>query len=191
VSDSRLPRIGAPEGKESSLDPSDFIVGHLPDYANLLGGFGSAVMRQIALGPTTLEVARLRNAHRMQCRLCMNLRRQSAVESGLVEGLVERLAADDMSELSVLDRTVVDLVDAYLTSPGALCPALIERVRAELTLEQLAHLLTSLVIWTGNRVLVALAIDSPMETDRTTMFEYSPSGVQSYFRTIQEGNNDE
>jgi alkylhydroperoxidase family enzyme len=180
MSGRRLPQIDAPPGKEGSLDPSDFIAGHLPGYATLFGEFALLVMAQTDLEPATLELARLRNANRMNCRLCMNLRRQSAVERGLDEELIGRLADADPTGLARTFRTVVELVDAFLESPGALPPDLVRAARSELTLEQLSQLLLSLVVWTGNRVLVSLGLDAPVEADRTTRFEYSPSGLQSY-----------
>jgi alkylhydroperoxidase family enzyme len=185
----RLPRIEAPVGHEGSLDPGTFIGGHLPDYAEVLGTFGTAAMRQQGLGPATLELARLRNAARMQCRLCMNLRRQSAVDDGLDETVVSRLADRDVLGATAFEQTVLDLVDAYLTTPAAVPDALVERVRAQLTETQLAQLLLSLIVWTGNRVLVALGLDAPVEDDRVTMFDYLPSGVQNYVRTTTEENN--
>lgn len=178
----RLPLIDGPPGKEDSLDASEFIAGHLPGYASLLGDFASLVVAQTDLEPATLELARLRNANRMNCRLCMNLRRQSAVEQGLDEELIGRLADADPTGLTRTSRIVVELVDAFLESPGALPPDLVRAARSELTLEQLSQLLLSLVVWTGNRVLVSLGLDTPVEADRTTRFEYAPSGRQSYVR---------
>jgi alkylhydroperoxidase family enzyme len=179
----RLPRIDAPVGHEGSLDPGTYIGGHLPGYAGVLRAFGTAAMRQEGLGPATLEVARLRNAARMQCRLCMNLRRQSAVDDGLDEAVVSRLADRDVPGITSVDQTVLDLVDAYLEAPAAVPPAVIEGVRSQVTDAQLAQLLLSLVVWTGNRVLVALGLDAPVEADRVTMFDHLPSGAQNFVRT--------
>jgi alkylhydroperoxidase family enzyme len=144
-------------------------------------------MSRTDLDPSTLEVARLRNAHRMHCRLCMSLRRKSAFPGGLDEQLVSQIAGTDLDGLSGPARTVAEVVDAFVGSPGAVPEQVVEAARANLAPEEIALLLLSLVVWTGNRVLVCLGLDEPVEPGELTMFDYSAEGVQSYDAPTCEG----
>ncbi|HEY4334061.1 MAG TPA: hypothetical protein VGM78_15875 [Ilumatobacteraceae bacterium] len=183
MTDVRAPRIGGPDEQPPRLDPARLIGALLPDYAVVLGAFGTAAMRQQGLSPSTLELARLRNATRMDCRLCMNLRRRSALDDGLDEAVVAQLGDTDASAITGVtdaERTALQLVDAYLWSPGEVPDEVIDRVRRDLTPSQRAQLVLSLVVWTGNRVLVSLGLDAPVDAHRLTMFDYLPSGAQQY-----------
>jgi AhpD family alkylhydroperoxidase len=64
------------------------IMAHAPELAKALVTFGSTLWRSHTLPRRLLELVRLRIAFHNQCRSCMAIRYQSAVDDGLTEGMV-------------------------------------------------------------------------------------------------------
>lgn len=64
------------------------IMAHAPELAKALVTFGSTLWRSHKLPRRLLELVRLRIAFHNQCRSCMAIRYQSAVDDGLTEGMV-------------------------------------------------------------------------------------------------------
>ncbi|HEY6647804.1 MAG TPA: carboxymuconolactone decarboxylase family protein [Mycobacterium sp.] len=77
------------------------VLGHRPDVAGALGALRVALQSSGTLAPRLVELVRLRIAFHNQCRSCMSVRYQSAIDDGLTEGLVCSLEqpadADDLS----------------------------------------------------------------------------------------------
>src|SRR5690242_17660302 len=76
------------------------ILGHRPDVASALGALRYALQSTGTLSPRLVELVRLRIAFHNQCRSCMSVRYQSAIDDGLTEDLVCSLErpvdADDL-----------------------------------------------------------------------------------------------
>jgi AhpD family alkylhydroperoxidase len=64
------------------------IMAHAPELAKALVTFGGTLWRSHKLPRRLLELIRLRIAFHNQCRSCMAIRYQSAVDDGLTEGMV-------------------------------------------------------------------------------------------------------
>ena len=64
------------------------IIGRLPVAAEALGGLTAALRSNGTLSPRLLELVRLRIAFFNQCRSCMAVRYQSAIDDGLDEDAV-------------------------------------------------------------------------------------------------------
>ena len=64
------------------------IMAHTPEQAKALVKFGTAMWQSHTLPRRLLELVRLRIAFHNQCRSCMAIRYQSAVDDGLTEGMV-------------------------------------------------------------------------------------------------------
>jgi AhpD family alkylhydroperoxidase len=64
------------------------IMAHTPELAKALVTFGGTLWRSHSLPRRLLELVRLRIAFHNQCRSCMAIRYQSAVDDGLTEGMV-------------------------------------------------------------------------------------------------------
>src|ERR1700742_2683128 len=64
------------------------IEAHQPEMAQAQDAFGRAIMKYGTLSPRLFELVRLRIAFHNQCRSCMSLRYQYAVDAGVDEGLV-------------------------------------------------------------------------------------------------------
>ena len=76
------------------------ILGHRPEVAGALGALKAALVSTGTLSPRLVELVRLRIAFHNQCRSCMSVRYQSAIDDGLTEDLVCSLEqpaeADDL-----------------------------------------------------------------------------------------------
>lgn len=64
------------------------IMAHTPALAKALVTFGGTLWQSHALPRRLLELVRLRIAFHNQCRSCMAIRYQSALDDGLTEGMV-------------------------------------------------------------------------------------------------------
>lgn len=64
------------------------ILGHRPEVAVALGALKAALQANGTLPPRLVELVRLRIAFHNQCRSCMSVRYQSAIDDGLTEGAV-------------------------------------------------------------------------------------------------------
>ncbi len=64
------------------------IMAHTPELAKALVKFGTTMWQSHKLPRRLLELVRLRIAFHNQCRICMAIRYQSALDDGLTEGMV-------------------------------------------------------------------------------------------------------
>ena len=64
------------------------IMAHAPELAKALAIYGGSLWKGRTLPRRLLELVRLRIAFHNQCRSCMAIRYQSAVDDGLTEGMV-------------------------------------------------------------------------------------------------------
>jgi AhpD family alkylhydroperoxidase len=64
------------------------IMAHAPRMAKALATFGASLWQDRTLPRRLIELIRLRVAFHNQCRSCMAIRYQSAVDDGLTEGMV-------------------------------------------------------------------------------------------------------
>ena len=93
------------------------------------------------LAPADIEVARLRNARRVNCVFCKSVRYDLAVADGLTEARVD-LIRDDYanSDLSERDKLILAFTDQFLDNPAGLDATLRSRLQAEFSREELVHL---------------------------------------------------
>src|SRR5262245_65595016 len=93
------------------------ILGHRPEVAGALGSLRAALQASGTLPPRLVELARLRIAFHNQCRSCMSVRYQSAIDDGLTEGAVCSLEqpakADDLSDA---ERSALRFADLFATN---------------------------------------------------------------------------
>jgi AhpD family alkylhydroperoxidase len=78
------------------------VLAHSPAVAKAVIVFGGTLFQNTALSRRLIELVRLRVAFHNQCRSCMAVRYQSAVDDGLTEGLVcsleKPLEAPDLTD---------------------------------------------------------------------------------------------
>ncbi|GAB5450229.1 MAG: hypothetical protein Hals2KO_05570 [Halioglobus sp.] len=136
----------------------DSALGLVPETLEHYIALGQALWSAGPLGPAELEVARLRNARRVNCVFCKNVRYDIALQDGLTEARIARI--DDgyeQSDLSERDKLIIAWVDQFYASPGEVSAALVARLQAQFSAEELAHLALAVLYFSGfSRCAVAL-----------------------------------
>jgi AhpD family alkylhydroperoxidase len=116
------------------------MVGRLPKVAEALGALNAA-LKSGTLPPRLLELVRLRIAFHNQCRSCMAVRYQSAVDDGLTEDAVcslERPA--EAPDLSDAERAALKFADLFATNHLAIDEAVYDELRAHFSEDELVEL---------------------------------------------------
>ena len=117
------------------------IVGRVPKVAEALGALNAALKSTGTLSPRLLELVRLRIAFHNQCRSCMSVRYQSAIDDGLTEDAVCSLEHPaDAPELSVAERAALKFADLFATNHLAIDDTVYDELRRHFTETQLVEL---------------------------------------------------
>jgi alkylhydroperoxidase family enzyme len=110
------------------------------------------------LSPALLEMARLRNARRVNCTFCKSVRYDVARDAGLTEDKISVI--DDnypASGLSRREKLLLTYVDHYLDDPAGMDAEVQAALGEEFTVEELAHLSLALLLFnTFSRCAVSL-----------------------------------
>lgn len=136
----------------------DSALGLVPETLDHYVSLGKALWESGPLGPAELEVARLRNARKVNCVYCRNVRYDIALQDGLTESTVEQIEDDFLgSELSAREKLIIAFTDQFLTAPDRMSEELHSELNAHFTHEELAHLSYALVYFSGfSRCAVSL-----------------------------------
>ena len=116
------------------------ILGHRPEVAGALGSVRVALQGG-TLPPRLVELVRLRIAFHNQCRSCMSVRYQSAIDDGLTEGAVcslERPA--DSDDLSPAERSAIHFADLFATDHLAIDDVVYDDLRRYFSEDELVEL---------------------------------------------------
>ncbi|OBF95082.1 carboxymuconolactone decarboxylase [Mycobacterium sp. 852002-51152_SCH6134967] len=117
------------------------ILGHRPDVAAALGSLRAALQSSGTLSPRLVELVRLRIAFHNQCRSCMSVRYQSAVDAGLTEDTVCSLERPEEADgLSDAERSALRFADLFATDHLAIDDAVYNDLRHHFTEEELVEL---------------------------------------------------
>ena len=117
------------------------ILGHRPEVAGALRAVKAALQANGTLSARLLELVRLRIAFHNQCRSCMSVRYQSAIDDGLTEGLVcslERPA--DADGLSPAERSALRFADLFATDHLLIDDTVYDDLRRYFTEDELVEL---------------------------------------------------
>ena len=117
------------------------IIGRLPAVAQALGSLNAALRANGTLPPRLLELVRLRIAFFNQCRSCIAVRYQSAIDDGLDEDAVcslERPA--DAENLSAAERSALRFTELFATNHLAIDDAVYDELREPFSEDQLVEL---------------------------------------------------
>jgi AhpD family alkylhydroperoxidase len=117
------------------------IMSRLPDVAAAVGGVTAAVRETGGLPPRLMELVRLRIAFHNQCRSCMSVRYQSAIDDGLTEDAVcslERPA--EAPDLTEAERAALRFADLFATNHLAIDDAVYGELRNHFSEDQLVAL---------------------------------------------------
>jgi AhpD family alkylhydroperoxidase len=117
------------------------IMGRLPSVAEALGSLTAALRATGTLPPRLLELVRLRIAFFNQCRSCIAVRYQSAIDDGLDQDAVcslERPA--DAENLSGAERSALRFAELFAINHLAIDGAVYDELREHFSEDQLVEL---------------------------------------------------
>ena len=135
-----IPTIDLGQGDRINLGVAS-IMSRLPYVAAAVGGVTNALRETGALPPRLMELVRLRIAFHNQCRSCMSIRYQSAIDDGLTEDAVcslERPA--EAADLSGAERAALGFADLFATNHLAIDDAVYDELRNHFSEDQLVAL---------------------------------------------------
>jgi AhpD family alkylhydroperoxidase len=117
------------------------IIGRLPAVAEALGGLTAALRASGTLPPRLLELVRLRIAFFNQCRSCIAVRYQSAIDDGLDEDAVCSLERPAEAEnLSDAERSALRFAELFATNHLSIDDAVYDSLREHFSEDQLVEL---------------------------------------------------
>lgn len=117
------------------------IMSRLPDVAAAIGGVTVAVKESGGLSPRLMELVRLRIAFHNQCRSCMSIRYQSAIDDGLTDDAVCSLEKPaDAPDLTDAERAALRFADLFATNHLAIDDSVYDGLRAYFSEDQLVAL---------------------------------------------------
>jgi AhpD family alkylhydroperoxidase len=135
-----IPADGLGQGDRINLGVAS-IVGHRPEVAGALGALKAALQASGTLPPRLVELVRLRIAFHNQCRSCMSVRYQSAIDDGLTEDAVCSLEQpSDADDLSPAERSAVGFADLFATAHLSIDDAVYDDLRCHFTEDELVEL---------------------------------------------------
>lgn len=168
------PRIPLPS------DPTVPKYGTPIDFA--VAEFAATVRRVQTMEARTAELVRLRCASLHDCRRCKSLRTPG---TGLDEETISQLDHHtvDQSGFSRRELAAIDLVDAMLVHPTTLAPERVSRIRSELSPDEIAWILLSIVKFSQQKASVALRIE-PAPQDGLSVLDIGPDGLARVGATL-------
>lgn len=117
------------------------ILGHRPEVAGALGAVRAALQSSGTMSPRLMELVRLRIAFHNQCRSCMSVRYQSAIDDGLTEGAVCSLEKPaDAEGLSPAERSALRFADLFATDHLSIDDSVYGDLRRYFTEDELVEL---------------------------------------------------
>jgi AhpD family alkylhydroperoxidase len=135
-----IPTVDLGQGDRINLGVAG-IMSRLPDVAAAVGGVTAAVRETGGLPPRLMELVRLRIAFHNQCRSCMSVRYQSAIDDGLTEDAVCSLARPaEAPDLSEAERAALRFADLFATNHLAIDDAAYDDLREHFTEDELVAL---------------------------------------------------
>ncbi|MGE2692667.1 carboxymuconolactone decarboxylase family protein [Mycolicibacterium pulveris] len=135
-----IPTDGLGQGDRINVGVAS-ILGHRPEVAGALGALKAALVSSGTLAPRLVELVRLRIAFHNQCRSCMSVRYQSAIDDGLTEAAVCSLEKPgDADDLSPAESAALRFADLFATDHLAIDDAVYDDLRRHFTEEELVEL---------------------------------------------------
>jgi len=117
------------------------VLAHSPGVAKAVVSFGGALYQSSQLPRRLIELVRLRVAFHNQCRSCMAIRYQSAIDDGLTEDLVCSLAKPlEAPDLDDRERAAIAYADISSTNHFAIDERTIQELRRHFTEAEVVEL---------------------------------------------------
>lgn len=154
---STAPRVTAPASKTGSVI-RDSALGLVPETLEPYVAMSLSLWNDGPLSAADLEIARLRNARKVNCVFCRSVRYDIAKADGLSEHKVEQIADDyQSSDLSMREKLIIEYTDQYLNDPAAISESLKARFCATFNEAERIHLSMAIVLFNCfSRCAVAL-----------------------------------
>lgn len=112
------PRVTAPAQQTGNII-RDSSLGLVPETLEPYMAFNKSMWDQGPLAPNEIEMARLRNARKVNCVFCKAVRYDIAIEAGLSEDKVSQIEDDyQASDLSEREKLILAFTDQFLNDPG-------------------------------------------------------------------------
>jgi AhpD family alkylhydroperoxidase len=135
-----IPLDGLGQGDRINLGVAS-ILGHRPEVAGALGALRAALQSSGTLSARLVELVRLRIAFHNQCRSCMSVRYQSAIDDGLTEDLVCSLEQPaEADDLSPAERSALRFADLFATNHLAIDDSVYDDLRRHFAEEEIVEL---------------------------------------------------
>src|ERR1700758_118657 len=116
-------------------------MGPLPAAAEALGSLTAALRADGTLPPRLVELVRLRIAFFNQCRSCIAVRYQTAVDDGLDEdGVCSLERPADAENLSAAERSALRFAELFVTNHLAIDDAVYDELREHFSEDELVQL---------------------------------------------------
>jgi len=143
------------------------IMAQAPHMARANTAFMKIAMQGRKLSRRLLELVRLRIAFHNQCRSCMALRYQSAIDEGLTEDAVCSLEKPmDASNLSDREKAAVEYADLFAINHFAITDEAFESLRKHFTESEIVELAMFIAYFVGmGRFMASLNVIEELPED--------------------------
>ena len=140
------PRVKAPQQQTGNV-VRDSALGLVAETVDPYLAFNHAVWYDGPLSAAEVEMARLRNARKVNCVFCKAVRYDIAIEAGLDESKVEQIDDDFQgSELSEREKLLLAYTDFYLNDPSGMPEEFKQKMTAAFSAEEIVHLSLAIVL---------------------------------------------
>ena len=136
-------------------------LGLRPDLADPFRSFYAVFWRDRLVDPVVLELCRLRVAHLLGCGSELRVRYQPAIDGGLDEQMVERLAQwPTDAAFSDAQRAALAFAEQFVIDPHGIRGAIRDTLREHFSLPEVVALTEALALFDGfARLRRILAVD--------------------------------
>ena len=143
---SNQPRVSANLSKTGNV-VRDSALGLVTETVDPYLRFNHAIWHNGPLTAAEVELARLRNARKVNCVFCKAVRYDIAIEAGLDEAKVEQITDDfKQSELSQRQKLILAYTDYYLQQPTAMTSEFKQRLTEEFSVAEIVHLSLAIML---------------------------------------------
>jgi alkylhydroperoxidase family enzyme len=154
--------VGRPRATNSNKPSGNMIrdsaLGLVPETLDHYMGLNRKIWENRPLCPAEIEIARLRNARKVNCVFCKSVRYDIARADGLDEDRVAMIEDGYRdSALSEREKLILAFTDQFLNDPGGLGESLKAELLAVFSTQELVHLSMVVAHFSGfSRCAVAL-----------------------------------
>jgi alkylhydroperoxidase family enzyme len=160
------------------------IMMHRPQAAKLVGELVAVIKHKGTISQRLAEMLRLRIAFHNQCRSCMAMRFQEAIDDGLTDDLVCSLEKPEESpDLTAAERAALKYADLFATNHLAINESVYDGLRQHFTESELVDigLICGMYVGMGRLMASLLMTDALPEKlmgPASTEKKYVPWGVE-------------